>query len=129
MTTHVHAPRRSPAVVESPLDLGAAADDLLAQARTQRAGRAGRTLTPGAGAPLKQSLLALVGGQRLQDHRAPGPTTLLSLRGTAVLRWDSEAVTLSEGVWVSCPTQTHALEAVSDAVLLITVAGAPEHND
>ena len=36
------------------------------------AGRAALTLGPGAGAPLKQTLLALRGGVQLADHDAPG---------------------------------------------------------
>jgi quercetin dioxygenase-like cupin family protein len=125
MDTRIHADRRAPEEVSGALDLHAAADGLLDEARQLRAGRSARTLTPGPGAPLKQTLLALTAGQRLQDHVAPGPTTLLGIRGTAVLSGDEHAaVTLNDGVWASCPTGPHALEAISDAVVLITVAPA-----
>lgn len=129
MTTRIHASRRTPTAESGPLDLTTAADDLLAQARGLSAGRAAHTLTPGSGAPLKQSLLALTAGQRLQEHRAPGPTTLLGVVGTAVLSWDGAAVTLTEGVWVSCPAGPHALEAISDAVVLLTVTPSSERDD
>lgn len=122
----VHAPRRVPTEVEGPLDLHAAADDLLVEAGQLRAGRSARTLTPGSGAPLKQTLLALTAGQRLQDHLAPGPTTLLGIRGTAVLSADQASLTLTDGVWASCPVGPHSLEAVSDAVVLITVTPSTE---
>jgi quercetin dioxygenase-like cupin family protein len=124
MDTRIHADRRAPEEVAGPLDLHATADGLLDEARQLRAGRSARTLTPGSGAPLKQTLLALTAGQRLQDHVAPGPTTLLGIRGTAVLSGGVHAVTLSDGVWAACPTGSHALEAISDAVVLITVAPA-----
>jgi quercetin dioxygenase-like cupin family protein len=125
MDTRIHADRRTPEEVSGALDLHAAADGLLDEARQLRAGRSARTLTPGPGAPLKQTLLALTAGQRLQDHVAPGPTTLLGIRGTAVLSGDEHAaVTLNDGVWAACPTGPHALEAISDAVVLITVAPA-----
>ncbi len=122
----VHAPRRVPTEAEGPLDLHAAADELLAEASQLRAGRSARTLTPGSGAPLKQTLLALRAGQRLQDHLAPGPTTLVGIRGTAVLTADKAAVTLTDGVWASCPVGPHSLEAISDAVVLITVTPSTE---
>lgn len=130
MGTEVHAARRRPHQGDGPLDLHGLADALLTEARQLRAGRSARTLTPGGGAPLKQSLLALTAGQRLQDHLAPGPTTLLGVRGTAVLAHDRSATTLTEGVWAPCPTGLHSLEAVSDAVVLITVGTTvPEAGD
>jgi len=75
---------------------------------------------------VKQSLLALKAGQRLQEHPAPGVTTLLGVRGTAVLHHPGESVTLSEGVWAACPTEPHSVEATSDTVVLITVAHESE---
>lgn len=121
MEARTHAPRRSPTGVDGPIDLKALADELLDEARGLRSGRSARTLIPGAGAPHKQSLLALTAGQRLQDHVAPGPTTLLALRGTSVLSHGGDAVTLSEDMWAECPTDVHSLEAVSDTVVLLTV--------
>ena len=126
MDTHVHAPRRTPTPAEGPLDLHAAAEELLAQAEQQSSGRAARTMTPGAGSPLKQTLLALSAGQQLQEHVAPGPTTLLGIRGTCVLTDDDAAVTLTDGVWAACPTGPHTLEAISDTVVLITVTPTDE---
>lgn len=126
VNAEVHAPRRVPTEAEGPLDLHAVADELLAEASELRARRSARTLTPGSGAPLKQTLLALTAGQRLQDHLAPGPTTLLGIRGTAVLSDDQRSVTLTDGVWTSCPVGPHSLEAVSDTVVLITVTPATE---
>ena len=128
MDTQAHAPRRMPTAVEGPLDLYATADELLAEAGQLSSGRSARTLTPGQGAPLKQTLLALTAGQRLQEHIAPGPTTLLGIRGTCVLSHDHGAVTLTDGVWASCPTGPHAIEAVSDTVLLITVTPTGGHD-
>jgi quercetin dioxygenase-like cupin family protein len=126
VNTEVHAPRREPTEAEGPLDLHAAAEELLAEASQLRSGRSARTLTPGSGAQLKQTLLALTAGQRLQDHLAPGPTTLLGIRGTAVLTHDQAAVTLTDGVWTACPVGPHSLEAVSDTVVLITVTPSTE---
>jgi quercetin dioxygenase-like cupin family protein len=126
MDTQVHAPRRTPTPEEGPLDLHAAADELLSQAGRLGSGRSARTMTPGPGSPLKQTLLALTAGQQLQEHVAPGPTTLLGVRGTCVLTFDGAAVTLTDGLWAACPTGPHALEAVSDTVVLLTVASADD---
>lgn len=128
METPVHAPRRAPASATDPVDLRSAAADLLAEARGLAAGRSARTLTPGAGAAMKQSLLALTAGERLQDHVAPGPTTLLGITGTIVLHGRGEGVTLTDGVWATCPSGVHSLEAISDAVAMITVVPVPTHD-
>ena len=122
MNRTAHAPRRTPSAPSEPLDLHAAADQLLVEARTLRAQRSARTLTPGAGAPVKQTLLALVAGQRLEEHPAPGPTTLQTVAGQVVLHHGDHAVELPEGAWATCPGGAHDLEARADSVVLLTVA-------
>ena len=117
----VHAIRRQPAPADAPLDLQATAEELLREAHSLASGRSARTLTPGGGAALKQTLLALTAGQQLQEHVAPGPTTLLGVVGESVLRYEGNAVTLAAGQWAPCPTGPHSLEAETDTVLLITV--------
>ena len=53
-------------------NLAAAAAELLERAAAAPVGRTALTLLPGAGAPLKQTLLALRGGVHLAEHDAPG---------------------------------------------------------
>lgn len=118
----VHAERRNPGSPEGPIDLDAMARELLEEAGGLASRRSARTLTPGAGASLKQTLMALKAGARLQDHVAPGPTTLLGIAGTAVLGDEHGRVELAEGGWAPCPRGAHSLQAVTDAVVLITVA-------
>ena len=118
----VHAERRDPASPEGPTDLRAMARELLEEAGGLASQRSARTLTPGAGAALKQTLMALKAGARLQDHVAPGPTTLLGLVGTALLSDEHGRVELGEGGWAPCPRGAHSIEAVTDVVVLITVA-------
>lgn len=120
----VHAPRRRPTVT-APVDLDRAASDLLEEAAALVSGRAARTLTPGAGAQVKQTLLALCAGERLQDHVAPGPTTLLGVRGNVVLHDEDGTDVITPGTWLPCPAGSHRLEATTDAVVLLTVASAP----
>jgi hypothetical protein len=53
-------------------NLAAAAVKLLERAAAAPAGRAALTLVPGAGAPLKQTLLALRGGVQVAEHARLG---------------------------------------------------------
>jgi quercetin dioxygenase-like cupin family protein len=104
------------------IDLPTATEAVLAEARVAKAGRAGRTLTPGAGLPLKQALLALTEGTVLADHESPGDATLQVLTGHVHLTTDDRIIELTSGDWVPIPALRHGVEAITDAVLLITVA-------
>lgn len=126
MDEKIHADRRDPEQPQGAFDLAAGARELVEQARDLAAGRAARTLTPGEGAPLKQTLLALTAGQQLAEHQAPGPATIQVLLGDVNLRTADTALPLSEGQWAAIPPTTHDLLAVTDAVVLLTVVPAPD---
>ncbi len=121
MGDHVHAERREPATPQGALDLGDAGRRLLAQAGELSAGRVAETLTPGAGAPLKQTLLALLAGRELDRHRAPGPATIQVLQGRVTLRTDGTELEVPDGAWAAIPDGEHDLRADADAVVLLTV--------
>ena len=109
-----------------PVDLPRAAGELVQSARNAAAGRAGRTLTPGAGAPLKQSLLALVAGRSLADHESPAAATLQVISGVVRLTGGGQAdIELHAGHFAAIPPLRHGLHALDDAVVLITVAQSP----
>ena len=72
-------------------NLAAAAAVLLEGAPAAPAGRAALTLVPRAGAPLKQTLLALRGGVHLAEHDAPGAGTLQVLQGRVRLVTSEES--------------------------------------
>ncbi|MGZ4317393.1 MAG: cupin domain-containing protein [Gaiellaceae bacterium] len=107
---------------DGPVDLLEVARELLDEARRSDAGRAARTLTPGAGKPLKQTLLALKAGASLQEHVAPGPATIQILTGEASLTSEGKTTPLLAGEWASIPEATHSLEATADLAALLTVA-------
>ena len=115
-----HAPRRTPEMPQEPLDLRDAGGELLDTARGQRSGRAARTLFPGSPAPLTQTLVALTEGSSLKDHAAPGPASLQVLQGSASLRWEGETREVGEGGWTPIPDVVHGLDALTDAIVLIT---------
>lgn len=118
----IHAPRRAPGAPEAPAALATIGEELLQQARELDAGRSARTLTPGAGAVLKQTLLALVEGSSLSEHRAPGPATIQVLDGRVRLGTADGGTDLAEGQWALIPDVVHDLVAATDAVVLLTVA-------
>ncbi len=121
MTDTTHAPRREPTSPTGPVSLTEVGDDVLAQARELDAGRSARTLTPGAGAALKQTVLALTEGSRLNDHRAPGPATLQVLRGKVRMGTATVEIELDAGQWAPIPDESHDLIAMTDATVLLTV--------
>lgn len=122
MTDDIHSERRQPEQPTGAFDLLEAARELVAEAGDLAAGRAARTLTPGAGAQLKQTLLAITAGETLAEHRAPGPATIQVLLGRAVLRTGDTEVELGQHHWAAIPEEPHDLRATSDTVVLLTVA-------
>lgn len=98
------------------------ADQLLAKARDANSGRAAQSLRSGRDVKLRQTVIALAHGRGLNDHVAPGEATLHVLVGSVRLRWEEQAVQLRAGDWIDLPDALHALDAETDAVVLLTVA-------
>lgn len=84
---------------------------MLAEARAAKSGRAGHTLTPGAGARLKQTLLALTVGTVLADHESPGEATLHVLSGTVDLTAGDTTIRLNTGGYSPIPLMRHGVPA------------------
>jgi quercetin dioxygenase-like cupin family protein len=113
---------RHPETPDVPLDLDAAGQELLARAGETGPGRTARNLTPGEGAALSQTLLALTSGSQLQDHVANGPATLQVLRGSVTITSGDGDVGVEVGQWATVPRERHGLVANDDSVVLLTVA-------
>jgi quercetin dioxygenase-like cupin family protein len=86
-------------------NLTAAAATPLERAAAAPAGRTALTLVPGAGGPLKQTLLALRGGMQLAEHDAPGAATLQVLQGWVRLVTSEEGWELGPGRPLAAPAQ------------------------
>lgn len=98
------------------------ADELLGVAHEATSGRAGRSIRSGRTLSLRQTVLALTQDNGIDEHEANGEATLQVLVGRVRLRWGSEAVELGAGDVIDIPEARHAVDALTDAAVLLTVA-------
>ncbi len=97
-------------------------DQLLAAARNSSSGRSAETLYGGRDRTLRQTLIALAAGQRLDEHENPGEATVHVLRGRVRLAAGDDHVTGTAGDLLVVPDARHALDALEDSAVLLTVA-------
>ena len=68
-------------------------------------------------------LLAMKAGDRLEEHAAPGPITLSVREGRIRFTAEGEAIEAGPETVLTCDAGVrHAVEAVSEAVCLVSVA-------
>lgn len=96
-------------------------DEQLDAARAARAGRAAHTVFGGQDRALRQTVLALAAGNRLDDHQSPGEATLLVLRGKVQIGTATHTVGGAEGDFLVIPDEVHNLVALEDSAVLLTV--------
>lgn len=99
-------------------DLNALADEHLAAARASAHGRSAHLLLREE--TLRQTVIALTAGNKLDEHNAPPAASLQVLRGTVRLTSVSGDVDLHSGQLHAIPQERHGLLAVDDAVVLLT---------
>ena len=102
-------------------NLPKAAAELLDEARNSSAGRAARTLLPGAHTPLKQTLLALTSGKSLSEHSTPTAAVLQVVVGSVRLVAGNEKRYLDAGDHTVIPQIRHSVDSIDDAVMLLTI--------
>ena len=102
--------------------LDALAREQLELAASSPSGRSASTVYGGHEHVLRQTVIALTAGSSLAEHDSTGEATLIVLRGRLRLHagetvWDGRS-----GDLIVIPRTRHSLEAVDDAVALLTVA-------
>lgn len=92
----------------------------LTAARDAPRGRSVQAVRGGQGTLLRQTLIALAGGQRLDEHDNPGEATVQVLRGHVRLVAGPDAGDARTGDLLVVPEARHSLEALEDSVVLLT---------
>src|ERR1700760_4662983 len=103
------------------ISLTGLAEEKLAEARKSHSGRAAHTIHGGHTHELRQTVLALLAGHELAEHDSPGEATLQVLDGHVRLTTDGDSWDGKTGDYVAIPPQRHALHAVEDSVIMLTV--------
>jgi len=98
-------------------DLGA---DLLERARSHDSRRAAQTIH--SGSSMRATVIALTTGAELAEHEAPPAATLQVISGQVRLHWAEQERRLCDGEITDIPAHRHALTALTDTVVLLTVA-------
>ncbi|MCV7317182.1 cupin domain-containing protein [Mycolicibacillus parakoreensis] len=109
------------------LSLTTLAAEKIAEARDSRAGRAATTVHGGHAHGLRQTLVALRGGEELAEHDSPGEATLQVLTGRVALTVGESTWEGAAGDYVTIPPQRHGLTAFEDSAVLLTVALSAKH--
>lgn len=102
--------------------LTALARQQLKIARTAPSGRSAQTVYGGHEHMLRQTVIALAEGRTLAEHDSPGEATVHVLHGRVRLTTGDVAWEGSPGDLIVVPAARHALEAIEDSAVLLTVA-------
>lgn len=97
----------------------------LEHARTASSGRSATSVYSGHERVLRQTVIALRAGERMDEHENPGEATIYVLHGRIALTAGEVTWTAMTGDFLVVPQQRHALEALEDCAILLTVAKLP----
>lgn len=101
--------------------LTALARTQLEGARSASTGRSARTVYGGHEHQLRQTVIALLEGQVLDEHESPGEATLHVLEGRVRLFTDDVSWVGAPGDLLVIPATRHGVEAIKDSAILLTV--------
>lgn len=101
--------------------LTALAREQLELALAASSGRSGHTVFGGREHHLRQTMIALASGQMLDEHSNPGDATVQVLHGRVRVAAGNDSWDGAAGHLIAVPDAPHTLEALEDAVVLLTV--------
>ena len=104
--------------------LDAIAREQARRAAAASAGRSAETVYGGHEHTLRQTVLALTAGTSLAEHETPGEATVQVLSGRIRLTAGDVAWEGRSGDLLVVPATRHAVHAVEDSAILLTVAKA-----
>lgn len=103
------------------MSLDALARQQLERAAAASSGRSAQTVYGGHEHVLRQTVIALTAGATLSEHENPGEATLQVLAGRVRLAAGEDSWDGRSGDIIIIPQARHALEALEDAVVLLTI--------
>ncbi|MBW8173077.1 cupin domain-containing protein [Ornithinimicrobium sp. Arc0846-15] len=101
--------------------LTALAREQLELARAASSGRSSQTVFGGRQRQLRQTVIALMAGRKLDDHANPGEATVHVVQGRVRLETGENAWEGASGHLIEVPNANHSLLAIEDSVILLTV--------
>lgn len=104
--------------------------DAIAREQARRAaatpnGRSAETVYGGHEHTLRQTVIALTAGSSLDEHESPGEATLQVLHGRVRLTAANASWEGRDGDLLVIPAARHALHALEDSAVLLTVSKTP----
>ena len=102
--------------------LEALARDRLDAARRSSSGRASETVVGGHERVMRQTVIALLAGNALDEHENPGEASVYVISGRVTLSTPPDSWEARSGDLVEVPRARHSLHAIEDSVVLLTVA-------
>ena len=104
------------------LSVTAVAQEQTRKAAESSSGRSSHTLYGGQRNDLRQTVIAMTAGTTLAEHQNPGEATVFVLDGEVRLDAEGDSATGTAGQLLVVPQAPHSLEALSDSVVMLTVA-------